>query len=112
MLEHIFTWWAWVQFGVEFAYGKVGECYELLCHLALRTLLTPYLFAKFAPPWYYPYSHKYWYFEKEWRPLKKINKPSVAESEPAWVFIRQFGEGAWVALSLLRAAYDGYKKGA
>ena len=68
----------------------LASLFQFLQRREVRTLLMPYFFATFAPPWYY----------KEYMPSNI--------GEDAAAFIRQYGEGAWVTLTLLSIAYNGY----
>ena len=81
----------------SFAGPRIRELFQLLLHRQVRTLLMPYFFATFAPPWYYD----------ERFPLGLGGRESLEEGESAAEFIRQYGEGAWVTLTLLHIARHG-----
>ena len=98
MLVHIMTWKR--TFGghdLNFDGPTVREHFQLLQHRQVRTLLTPYFFATFAPPWYYDARY----------PIGLGGREDLQEGESAAVFIRQYGEGAWVTLTLLSLACHG-----
>ena len=61
--------------------------------------MMPYLFAKFAPPWY---------FNEEIRLANQKDEAPLDDQEGLMVFIRQYGEGAWVTLSLLNMVQRPY----
>ena len=98
MLEYIMTWKR-THGGSDFDFEgpRVRELFQLLLHRQVRTLLMPYFFATFAPPWYYD----------ERFPLGLGGRESLKEGESVSEFIRQYGEGAWVTLTLLFIAHHG-----
>jgi hypothetical protein len=97
MLTYVMTWKR-MQSGFEFTEQRTRELFQLLQYRAVRTLLTPYFFARFTPPWYY----------EDGRPTAQIGEARLEEGEDAAVFIRQYGEGAWVTLTLLDIASKGW----
>ena len=77
--------------------SRYAECFPMLKHQQVRTLLTPYFFATFQPPWYY--------YDPHGRPPDfhlPINPTS--DHHAALQFVRQYGEGACVTLELLYSA--------
>jgi hypothetical protein len=91
MLKTVFTWS--VQAGGFLSDAE--KMLKLLQHEVIQTLLTPYFSAKFAPPWHYK--------AKEWDVKLWVNKADAEEVTPDLnTFIRQYGEGAWVTLHLLK----------
>ena len=97
MLAYIMTWKRSLGGSYLFFDGPiVREVFQLLLHRQVRTLLMPYLFATFAPPWYYD----------ERYPLG-LGGGITEEGESVLGFIRQYGEGAWVTLTLLYMANYG-----
>jgi hypothetical protein len=82
------------------------ECFRLLQYRQVRSFLTPYLFARFAPPWYY--------YDPNGRP-PTLFAASAADATPEERqyadFVRNYGEGAAVALAFLRAAFRGRRMG-
>jgi hypothetical protein len=97
MLRYIMTWKR-KHGGFDFTEQRTRDLFQLLQYRAVRTLLTPYFFATFTPPWYY----------EDRRPSSQIGEARLEEAEGAAVFIRQYGEGAWVTLTLLNIACKGW----
>jgi hypothetical protein len=97
MLRYIMTWKR-KHGGFDFTEQRTRDLFQLLQYRAVRTLLTPYFFATFTPPWYY----------EDHRPTAQIGEAQLEEAEGAAVFIRQYGEGAWVTLTLLNIACNGW----
>jgi hypothetical protein len=70
----------------------------------VRAFLTPYLFAKFTPPWYYndPHGHP---------PSLHMPLNPTREMQEYKLFLQQYGEGGCVVTALLKAAFLGRGEG-
>jgi hypothetical protein len=66
----------------------------------VRAFLTPYLFAKFTPPWYYYDPHGD-------PPTLHMPRNPTREMQEYAMFLQQYGEGGCVVMALLKAAFLG-----
>jgi len=98
VIKKIFTWKPELPL---FSDEDIRRFYRFLHRPEVRSFLTPYFFAKFtpfAPPGYYGETIK---------PLHLRGTAPLEEWEEPMVFLRQYGEGAWVTFCLLDIATKG-----